>query len=81
MSSHQRRTKRRIKDRIRKGIFRVHAENVSQMVADPNGPYPACKSAPFTMTCARCGRDMRAPSNDACASVPKENRWRINYAA
>lgn len=39
---------------------------------------PKCKAALRTHHCERCGRDVRG-TTDACPSVPKSERWRINW--
>lgn len=57
------------------GIMRVAA--AVTIVADPNGDNPRCKNLLFTMTCERCGRDMREPLASACPGVVPSKRWRF----
>lgn len=59
---------------IVRGIIAVQMDNYDNMIADPNGPYPACKNRVGTWLCERCGRDVRG-TNDACPSIPREKRW------
>lgn len=58
------------------GIIANHQTNVSDMIRDPNGSYPACKNELGTYVFERCGRDVRG-TMDACPAVPRELRWRF----
>jgi len=58
------------------GVRAVQMGNFAAMVADPKGPYPACKNRIGTWLCERCGRDVRN-RKDACPAVPTDKRWRF----
>lgn len=64
---------------IMRGVIAVQQANFDDMVADPDGPYPACKNRLGTYLCDRCGRDVRG-TIDACPLVPREKRWRFRLA-
>lgn len=74
----QRRKRVRQHQQIIAGVIRVQLANFADMVADPNGPYPACKNAVGTWICERCWKDVRENRLDeACSAIPREKRWRF----
>ncbi len=56
-------------------VLAVQADNCRNMVADPDGEFPACKNKLGTWICERCGADVRHPTGKACPAIPPEKRW------
>lgn len=60
--------------RITQGVLRVERWNDQFRQPNPAGAYPCCKPAIWTLTCERCGGDVRA-QRGPCPAVPRDQRW------